>query len=439
MVSGHVLKSWGAALLLLSSAASGCATARGTDQGERVAGSAARIYWVGEEQFKAGEYAQAVGLWRHALLQLPETADADDLRHKLILRIAYGQLVAHHHSGDRAQLQAAHVTLNRYLARHEALFGETPKAKEQREQVYALLVEVEALLDPQPSGEAEGPPTDGVQPDSAPAPDSLSAADTTPGRDAPAPIALEQPPAPRSETPIRDPRAEPTQDPHTGEVLHPQNTRKVTVDTRGLATLDDPDVQFGLRTPWGDPFYGFALGQPQLAMVHGPRPLVRAYALPKIVKDRATTQERSLARRVGFDIIRTARQGLRDCYGEAFTRNPSLVTRGTFEVSVDETGKIHRVRLTDGGVVDGVGDVCAIETLEATRLEGAIADATESLQVRLKLVFFYESGVQVDGNGASGPVGSPVFRTAPNVRPVDRAPVWRGGPYGRPRNPGWRL
>lgn len=449
--------------------AAGCASGGAVGADERMTGSAARIYWVGEERFAQGDHAQAVALWRHALLQLPESADADTLRHDLILRIAYGQLVAHHHTGDRAQLEAAATTLNRYVRRHEALFGETEAAQRERGEIYELLYTVESQLE-----DLDTPPvsTTGTRPDPAVpvAPVAITtlepATDPNP-RGAPGTGALVQSAAPAVADP--DPgapemEAEPSSDraparvtrftqretpvdTHAGEVLDPRhNERRITVDTRGLATLDDPRVRAGLRSRFFDPRAGLVLSTPGTSMLHGPRPLVRAYALPKALEDRADARDRRLARRVGFDVIRTARQGLRDCYGDAFARIPALVSRGTFEVWVRTDGVVHRARLTDGGVVDPLGDVCAIEALENTRLNGSIADARDTIRVRLQLVFFYQDAVSIDGMGNSAAVGSPMVPSADQVTPLGPSPVvgpmggFPGGPqaplptgYGRPR------
>lgn len=62
---------------------------------------------MGEEQFAAGHYHEAVELWRHAVLALPAEPDFDDLRHQLVLRLAYGQLMAWRHSDNPGCLEDA--------------------------------------------------------------------------------------------------------------------------------------------------------------------------------------------------------------------------------------------------------------------------------------------------------------------------------------------
>ena len=123
---------WLVALPLLVGCAGRTNASRGpvsaTDIGPDRTPSAARIYTIGEEQFAAGHYHEAVELWRHAVLALPTTADFDDLRHQLILRLAYGQLMAWSASGNPGYLEDAQQMLERYAQRHGAIFGEIDDA-----------------------------------------------------------------------------------------------------------------------------------------------------------------------------------------------------------------------------------------------------------------------------------------------------------------------
>ena len=124
------------------------------DAPDRHTPDASRIYTVGEAHYARGEYSQAVELWRQAIVKLPPTADADELRHALILRRAYGQLMAWRYQGDEAHLHDAQQMLERYLVRHEELLGNTEDALAQRGEVYELLFEVERALEP-PAPEPE--------------------------------------------------------------------------------------------------------------------------------------------------------------------------------------------------------------------------------------------------------------------------------------------
>lgn len=136
IVGGSVLRSL--AVLGLVGVLVGCATTErpgrtsAPEDPRRMTPTASRIYGMGEQSFKNGRYDEAILLWRHALLQLPEPAAADDLRHKLILRIGYGQLVAHAASGDRTHPANAQQMLLRYAVKHEQLFGDRPGAERQR-------------------------------------------------------------------------------------------------------------------------------------------------------------------------------------------------------------------------------------------------------------------------------------------------------------------
>jgi hypothetical protein len=81
----------------------------------REAPSPARIYTLGEERFAVGRYDDAVALWRHAILELPPTEANDELRHQLVLRLAYGQLMAWARSRDPAYVEDAKLMLELLL------------------------------------------------------------------------------------------------------------------------------------------------------------------------------------------------------------------------------------------------------------------------------------------------------------------------------------
>jgi len=129
-------------LLLLA-----CAHAEGAaPRSDRAA--AQRIYAVAEQRYAEQAYDEAVSLMRHALLQLPPTAEHDQLRHRLVLRMAHTQLMDFAASGQAAALHDAQQMLTRYLERHEQLFGDGEGARAERGEVYELLHQVETRLEP---------------------------------------------------------------------------------------------------------------------------------------------------------------------------------------------------------------------------------------------------------------------------------------------------
>jgi hypothetical protein len=105
---------------------------------------ARRLYSIGESELKQGHAVQAVSLWRRAIVLLPTTSDYDTLRHKLVLRLGYGMLLASEQSGEpRFAIDGARL-LDRYLVQHEQLFGDGPEAERERGEVYELLYELDS-------------------------------------------------------------------------------------------------------------------------------------------------------------------------------------------------------------------------------------------------------------------------------------------------------
>jgi hypothetical protein len=324
--------------------------------------TASRIYEVAEQHVAAENYAAAVLLIRRALLQLPERADADALRHQLLLRLAYVQMLAYDQTGDRAFVDDAQRMLERYLVKHEELFGDGKKAKAQRDEVYEILYTVETLREA-PKGEAPQGEATQAEPERASAPDEV---------------------AQREEEPEEV-------DTHAGEVLEDEFQRNVRVSPRGkLAQPDDPRVRERLRSTYADPEVGLVLTTPGLELVHGARPLVRGKRATSVDADDSREGEK-LARRLGSELLVEARPVLRRCYEAAFARQSVAVIEGTVEASILPDGKVTRARIVQGGLVDALGDVCLIAGIETTRL--AADDTRATTRVRLPLVFFYEGPV----------------------------------------------
>jgi hypothetical protein len=192
--------------------------------------------------------------------------------------------------------------------------------------------------------------------------------------------------------------------------------REVQVHRKSrLADPDDPRVRERLESGFSDASSDLVLTAPGLAVVHGPRGLVRANALPSAV-DEGPAEHRRLARRLGRELLNRARPELRRCYEAAFARRTMPVTHGTVEASILPDGTVAKARIVEGGLVDGLGDVCLIEHIESTRV--AADRSREATRVRLPLTFFYEGTVYIyEGTGEtfSGSTGNAVQSVSPQV------------------------
>lgn len=344
---------------------------------------AQRRYAVGEVAYGDGRYAEAVSLFREALLALPPTKDADDLRHALILRIAHTQLMAWQSTGDRAYLEDAERMLLRYADRHESLFGTSPQAQAQRGDVYEILYAVEAVLDPEP------PPDD-----------SADADQSEPGI-----------------TMASDEEREALDD-HAGEEVGEQNVRRVVVKQSRLANLDDPAVRQRLSTSFSTPWAGLQLTKGVDGKFHGPRPLLRFVIDGLDDHDSASPEARQWARRAGRELMREARPALRECYRSSFARDPVEIVRGTVAIDIDAQGKVRGARVRSGGL-DAIGNACVETRLTAV----ATADAPkERRRLVVDLTFFYEGAKFLQGS-LGGDTGTRPDRVRPgtgNMPDIDK-------------------
>ncbi len=144
---------------------------------DAVTASSRRIYWLAEEQFSQGDYLGAVQLWRHALLQLPKTASADSVRHALVLRMAYGWLAAAETTGEAAPAIDGVTMLERYIERHEALFGDDEHAQLERGQVYEILFALEQRV--APSEDAPAAAQEQTEETPSPSPETATGSEAT--------------------------------------------------------------------------------------------------------------------------------------------------------------------------------------------------------------------------------------------------------------------
>lgn len=371
----------------------GCAGAKGAESARapRVRGpSASEIYRVGEARYAAGAYDEAVRLWRHALLELPQTRGYDDLRHKLVLRMAYGQLMAWSTSGHPGHLTDAKQMLDRYVARHEGLHGDGTRARRERGEVYELLYQVESRL----PGEGEGATeeneaaTDGAREGGAG--DVLAPATI---RDAPD-AAPDDAPVDDEALIVSADEIDPQGDARDGRDRERHRRdgrlREITVK-RDRPSVDDPEMRAKLRDEFSNPFNGYVLTAPGVVEWFSARALVRS-GLGRPASDDAGAAQRRQARRLARAVIDTARPELKACFEAAHSRRPGTVSMPTVQLSVDDGGAITDAFVTTGDVVDALGELCVVEALEGTTLD---ADDAESATIVVPLTLFVEGAVLI--------------------------------------------
>jgi hypothetical protein len=375
--------SWMVSSLLLLAA---CAHGAGAERSKSDRDAAQRIYMVAEERYAAGDYAKAVALMRHALLQLPATSDHDALRHELVLRMAHTQLRDHAATGDAAPLHDAQQMLERYAQRHEELFGESKKARAERGDVYELLHLVEQQIEPVTIDLGDEP--------------ASPSADATTDLDAVAPAVPEPPAAVPEPTSAELVAVAPALDDDAPAITTKRHTdddgtevRDLLVhEQRRLASLDDPRVKERLRSDFSTGWLGGKLTAPGVTKMREARPLVRGFS--QLAGDGNLSQQ-LLARRAGQSLLREARPDLRECYAAAYARQPIGALDSAVEASVHPDGSISHVRIVEGGLVDGYGDACLIEALQGTVLP-PLEDTAEPVRVQVALLFFYEGALYIN-------------------------------------------
>ena len=396
-----------------------CAHGTGAERSDADRDAAQRIYMVAEERYAAGDYANAVALMRHALLQLPSTADYDDLRHELVLRMAHTQLRDHAATGHPAPLHDAKQMLERYVVRHEQLFGESDRAREERGEAYELLALVDQRLDPVTVDYGDAAPATPVAvevPASAATPEApVAGSEVTAALEVPEPpaqLAVATPVAPSRTIEVDDgpavTRTAQRVDDEGNEVRD-----LVVSGKRRRPSVDDPAVRAKLASPFTTGWLGGVMTAYGVTKMRDARPLVRGQSR---LAGSGDLSQHLLARRAGQSLLRSARQGLRDCYAAAYARQPVDALESAVEASVHPDGSISHVRIVDGGLVDGYGDACLIEALQATAVAPLGEESVEPVRVQVALVFFYEGALYInEGTGEQTHEGG-VMLSAPAPR-----------------------
>lgn len=318
---------------------------------DAVTDASRRIYWLAEEQFSKGDYFGAVQLWRHALLQLPKTASADPVRHALVLRMAYGWLAAAEATGEAAPAIDGVTMLERYIERHEALFGDDKHAQQERGQVYEILFELEQRL---PSSDDASDPAQEDETEEEKLSGNTEIAKASEGSD-------DEPP------------------PVAGGDGDAEFVREVDVRRRKT----DPQLaRDRLESDFSNADAGLMFGSYGLALMQGPRPLLRV----RTAQWTGERGERPRARSAARAIADQAREELLSCYLHAVGRNgnePAAVG-----LRLEDKGDHLSVVITSGSLLDAWGDVCVAESLAKLEVPQALALDTEFL-------FFVQGGQYV--------------------------------------------
>ncbi len=302
------------------------------------------MYQAAESLVAQGYYGDAARLMRHAILSLPKTTESDDLRHRLIMRMAHVQLLASHVERDPAYAEDAASMLAAYGERHLALFGEARAGE--REDIYEMLYEAESFAEKL----VDGPPP--------------------PPADDPAVVASAEP-APDIDT-------------HAGEDLEPEMKRTVRVHRGWFYDPDDPRIRERLESSFSDAFAGLVLTKAGYAELSPPRPMVRASGKAERIGP-PPPDDRDV-RKLGRELLASSRPGLRDCYRGAAARGGKLTTHATIELAVRADGTVHDVRVVEGDVVDGLGDACVIEEIA----DITVTQNRHTTRLRLPLLFFWD-------------------------------------------------
>lgn len=374
--------------------------------------TAKRLYTAGERAFAEGKAAQAVALWRQAILQLPEEPEYDEIRHRLVLRRGYGQLVAHAQTHDRRYLDDGESMLMKYLEQHAALFGDEAAAVKERGDVYELLYQFDAALETLPPAERDAPIA-AATPVEAPAvahdpntdlatigiydPSRMSRAGGIAATDQPMAAGSRQLTPYGTSRPWRD-----------------AIVRKVHVDTHNRPTVDDPATRAALRGWETEPVAFLTL--PMVQEWIPPRPYVRVGGLAMRVQGK---EAKLGGQGLATAVVRNVRPQLRGCYDAAFSRTPDAVVEATVEFDVLPDGTVRRPSIVGGGVVDAAGDACVLDQLALARVS---ADRDRAAtRVRVPLTFFYDGAVYYDEAGGRG-VSSTIQSGVPPTQSIPATP-----------------
>lgn len=366
----------------------GCAGKAESDpmQPDRPVLTPGQMYALGEARYAEGYLGEAVELWKHSFVALPPNEHNDELRHKLVLRIAHGQLMKWSVSNETMPLRDAQVMLTRYLEKHEALFGDTDRAKQERADVYEILYEVETRL---PGGEQFEAAQSGD-----PEVEDVEEVEQT-------------------ETATADAYVPSTK----GEV------REINVKTQ-RPSVDDPEMRAKLRSEFANAENGYVLAAPELATMYDTRVLVRGG--PGRVVEGDVPGARKKARLAARLLVDAARADLEQCFTAAISRYPEPHASGIVQLTIDDKGAVSRAHFVDGGLIDVLGDVCVMSELQATTVPDTRAHATMTINVPLTFLVEEET-VIYEGTGRSRERSAPSLSGDEEFQDPAQPPGPKGG------------
>ncbi|MCA9713131.1 MAG: hypothetical protein KC468_00375 [Myxococcales bacterium] len=336
---------------------------------------AKKLYALAEQRYAARDYVGAAALWRQVFLQLPSDEDGDALRHELVARMAHALTRDYTARGDASSLRAAQGLLERYLAKHEALFGGGPESTRARWELVGLLVDVETALLSHPI-RAEVATADASEPatDEGVSSDMLAASSDTPRARA---RARGRAPAVAGEDGVR-----------VIEVGVPEAPR------HELGFIDGPGARaFMLH----DGLHGASMFH-EPRYLHGPRVLVRL-GPPGVSSDADSTRTRREARAQARAAVLALRPAIASCFAQAMGRVPRSWTRVTVDFTMLPDGRLERVRVTDGALLDVDGDLCLLESFEGAHAERP--QGSGRIAARVPLTVLYQQAFQIDPSAAS--------------------------------------
>ncbi len=307
-----------------------------------------RLYAIGEQRFIANDAAQAVVLWRRAITLLPRDARYDTVRHRLILRLGYGLLIAAAQTKDRAYLHDGAAMLRRYAQRHQELFGDSERALRERREVYELLERTERRANPRRTA-ADDAAHDGRR---------------------------------------------------RGAYEGAPRVIRVRKRRFGRTSVHDLKIMALLRSPFTDPEAGLVLTKPTLQPLTPARGLVRIAGWTRIQAGSRTAKASRAVHKVASAAVRSVRSGLRQCFDFAFARQPRDVVRTSVRFTIDGRGRTRDPQIVGADVIDADGTRCVLTRMVTARPGEWVGRTT---RVTVPIVFFRDSANFFDeATGCSG-------------------------------------
>lgn len=108
---------------------------------------AKQLYDAGLAEFDTAEYLEAIKLWSRAYKILPNTPESADIKRYIINNLAVARERQYAIDGDVMHLRRALMLAKNYAENIAALYGEGPRADEERARTEKFLARVQAKVD----------------------------------------------------------------------------------------------------------------------------------------------------------------------------------------------------------------------------------------------------------------------------------------------------